>query len=213
MEIKKPTVKKRQLDWEKMCQDEAVLLLNKGADYTAGQRDSDAYANFRIVAGLLKDAPITPYTIAMVYALKHVLSLITFAKTGKQESGEGLRGRHMDLRNYVFILNELVADHLKHFEEDWNIADMVNRAMAEASRQQQQRTERALFTGKTEEQEGDKFFSEDYPYPLRYSDQSEFLGSDGKWHPITELDDFEKAPSPLQRRDKTKGKKAGENLV
>jgi hypothetical protein len=215
MEIKKPTVKKRQLDWEKMCQDEAVFLLNKGADYTAGQKDADAYANFRIIAGLLKDAPVTPYTIAMVYALKHVLSLITFAKTGKQESGEGLRGRHMDLRNYVFILNELVADHLKHFEDDWNIADMVNRvnrAMAEASRQQQQRTERELFTGRTEEQEGDKFFSKDYPYALRNVD-SEFLGSDGKWHPITELDNFGKAQLPLQRRDKTKEKTAGEKLV
>jgi hypothetical protein len=155
MEIKKPTVTKRQLDWEDMCRDEAVLLLNKGADYTAGQKDADAYANFRIISDLLKGAPITPYTIAMVYALKHMLSLITFAKTGKQESGEGLRGRHMDLRNYVFILNELVADHEAHF--DAVVLDDAN-----------------------------KYFDEEYPFEL--NNDSEFLGNDGKWHPIQDLD-------------------------
>jgi hypothetical protein len=117
MRLSIPTVEGRQKDWEAMVDDERTLLLNKGADYTAGQKDVDAYANFRIIADLLEDVPVTPYTVAMIYALKHVLSLITFAKTGKQESGEGLRGRHMDARNYFFILNELVPDHVNHFED------------------------------------------------------------------------------------------------
>jgi len=113
-----PSVEGRQEAWEAMIADERTLLLNKGADYTAGKKDADAYANFRIIADLLDGAPITPYTVAMVYALKHVLSLITFCKTGKQESGEGLRGRHMDARNYFFILNELIPDHLNSFEKE-----------------------------------------------------------------------------------------------
>jgi hypothetical protein len=119
-----------------MVADEAKLLLNKGADYTAGKKDADAYANFRIIADLLKGAPITPYTVALIYGLKHVLSLITFAITGKQESGEGLRGRHMDARNYFFILNELVPDHVNHFESEmpeW--MDVANAAFAKASRE------------------------------------------------------------------------------
>jgi hypothetical protein len=117
-------------------------------------------------------APVTPYTIAMVYALKHVLSLITFAKTGKQESGEGLRGRHMDARNYFFILNELVPDHVNHFEQyddsDW-WSDEAN----------------DLFTEATQE-------SDEYPTiitedpisgTVKYLDEA-----DHDWHPISELE-------------------------
>ena len=103
---------------------ERDLLRNKGYDYTAGQGDRDAYHNFRQVATFLEGAPITPYTVAMVYALKHLFSLLTFCKTGIQESGEGLEGRHSDLRNYGFILQELVPDHLNHFEQ---IADRLER--------------------------------------------------------------------------------------
>lgn len=200
MEIKKPTVNKRQLDWEDMCRDEAVLLLNKGADYTAGQKDADAYANFRIISDLLKGAPITPYTIAMVYTLKHVLSLITFAKTGKQESGEGLRGRHMDLRNYVFILNELVADHNAHFSEvKWQSVREMVMANLEARETQLANEERlhaehlkanAEFA-KAAQDNKDKYFYFDKEYPYQIRD-SEFLGNDGKWHPIVEFDNLTK---------------------
>jgi hypothetical protein len=166
MEKKTPTVNQRQLDWEKMCSDEAVLLLNKGADYTAGRKDADAYANFRIIADLLKGAPITPYTVAMIYGLKHVLSLITFAKTGKQESGEGLRGRHMDARNYYFILNELVPDHAEHFAEEANV-DLVNSMLDDVAAESFGPViAEDLTTGLVE------FFDEDYQ----------------RWYPISELD-------------------------
>jgi hypothetical protein len=117
MEIKKPTVNERQIAWEDMVDKERSLLLNKGHDYTAGRADLDAYSNFRIIADLLTGCPVTPFTVALVYALKHVLSVITFAKSGKQESGEGLEGRFMDIRNYMFILNELVPDHINFFPQ------------------------------------------------------------------------------------------------
>jgi hypothetical protein len=115
MKISTPTVLERQTAFANLVDEESKLLLAKGHDYTAGKADSDAYANFRLIAELLEGVPITPYSVAMIYALKHVFSLLTFAKSGKQESGEGLRGRHMDVRNYMFILNELVPDHLNHF--------------------------------------------------------------------------------------------------
>jgi len=89
----------------------AKLLRGKGADYTAGKKDEDSLYNFRALAELMKGAPITPYTIAMIYMLKHTFSLLTFAKTGIQESGEGLRGRHIDQANYTFLLNELADEH------------------------------------------------------------------------------------------------------
>lgn len=167
-EIKTPTVEGRQRDWEDMMAEEYAILLNKGADYTAGQKDVDAYANFRMISDLLKDAPITPYTIAMVYALKHVFSLITFAKTGKQESGEGLRGRHIDVRNYYFILNELVRDHLNHFEHKAEV-EFVNSLLDD--------------TGKNAEAFGPVIIEDSESGRAEYFDED-----DQKWYPLSELD-------------------------
>ena len=100
------------------AEEQRRTLIDKGHDYTAGRAEEDSYANFRIIADLMKGAPITPYTVAMIYMLKHTFSLITFAKMGKQESGEGLRGRHIDQANYTFILDQLTQDHLEHFREE-----------------------------------------------------------------------------------------------
>jgi len=111
------SVKDRQEEFKKFTEEQSKVLLGKGHDYTAGKAESDAYANFRIIAMLLEGAPITPYTIAMIYKLKHLFSLLTFIKTGKQESGEGLLGRHIDDSNYTFILSQLVEDHLEYFDE------------------------------------------------------------------------------------------------
>ena len=121
--LNKPTVADRQKAFQALIEKESHILYSKGADYTAGKKDEDAYANFRLIAVLLEGCPITPYTIAMIYKLKHVFSLLTFCKTGKQESGEGLEGRHMDDRNYTFILNELVPDHLNYFEKGGEVSE------------------------------------------------------------------------------------------
>jgi hypothetical protein len=111
-------IKGRQERFNDFSDKQRKILIGKGHDYTAGQADVDAYANFRIIGELLQGCPITPYTIALIYGLKHLFSLITFCKTGKQESGEGLEGRHLDLSNYSFILSDLVNDHLSHFKSD-----------------------------------------------------------------------------------------------
>lgn len=111
------SVADRQAAFEGFSKEQAETLIGKGHDYTAGRAEEDSYANFRIIADLLKGAPITPYTVAMIYMLKHTFSLITFAKTGKQESGEGLRGRHIDQANYTFILDQLTHDHLDFIKE------------------------------------------------------------------------------------------------
>lgn len=113
--LNKPTVAQRTEAFGEFIKEQRAILLGKGHDYTAGQAEKDAYANFRIIADLLDGAPITPYTVCMIYFLKHVFSLITFTKTGVQESGEGLRGRHLDVADYAFILDQLVPDHLNYF--------------------------------------------------------------------------------------------------
>jgi hypothetical protein len=104
-------MEERMRRFEEFQQEMAKLLRGKGADYTAGKKDEDSLYNFRAIAKFLEGAPITPYTVAMIYMLKHTFSLITFAKTGVQESGEGIRGRHIDQANYTFLLNELAKEH------------------------------------------------------------------------------------------------------
>lgn len=103
-------VKERMKVFKEFSEKQAEILLGKGHDYTAGKADVDANANFKIIAELLDGAKMTPYTVAMVYFLKHVLSLITYCKTGKQESGESLEGRHLDIANYSFILKTILDE-------------------------------------------------------------------------------------------------------
>jgi hypothetical protein len=77
------------------------VMAAKGKDYTAGNWDTDPNYNFNEIARLLEGAPITPYTVCMIYFLKHVFSLIKYCKTGIQEGGEGLEG-HMWTRSTTF---------------------------------------------------------------------------------------------------------------
>lgn len=115
--VVKVSVIDRQKRFEDFTAKQSKILLTKGVDYTAGNAEVDAYANFRLIAKLLDGCPITPYTVALIYKLKHTFSLITFCKTGMQESGEDLEGRHLDEANYTFILNDLVLDHLNSLKE------------------------------------------------------------------------------------------------
>jgi len=104
-------IEERMEHFEAFATEMAKTLRMKNSDYTAGKKDEDSLYNFRALAKLMEGAPITPYTVVMIYMLKHTFSLLTFAKTGIQESGEGLRGRHIDQANYTFLLNELVEEH------------------------------------------------------------------------------------------------------
>lgn len=131
-ECNKPTVTQRMEAFGEFIKEQRAILLGKGHDYTAGQAEKDAYANFRIVADLLDGAPITPYTVCMIYFLKHAFSLVTFTKTGMQESGEGLRGRHLDVADYAFILDQLMPDHLNYFID--KRYKTINKAFSDAGR-------------------------------------------------------------------------------
>jgi hypothetical protein len=89
------------------------VMIAKGKDYTAGNWETDPNYNFNEIARLLQGAPINPYTVCMIYFLKHVFSLIKYAKTGTQEGGEGLEGRHVDALNYVRILWSLLGERVE----------------------------------------------------------------------------------------------------
>ena len=109
-------VKERQHEFTKFSQEQSSILYSKGHDYTGGRAEKDAYANFRMIAFLMRGSPLTAYTVAIIYYLKHIFSCITFAQTGRQESDEPIHGRHLDLANYAFILDQLVPAHETYFE-------------------------------------------------------------------------------------------------
>lgn len=102
--------------FKKFVAEQTEILEAKNKDYSAGNSDKDANYNFRLIAEIMDGAPWTPYSVAMVYKLKHVLSMIAFAKTGKVES-EGIHGRHHDDANYTFIMDLLAKDHTERREE------------------------------------------------------------------------------------------------
>lgn len=100
---------KREAQFEKFSEEQRSILITKGHDYAAGNYDHDPNYNFIKIAELLDGAPITPYTVALIYFLKHVFSIMSYAKTSKQESGESVHSRHLDLANYAFIMDTLSA--------------------------------------------------------------------------------------------------------
>lgn len=89
--------------FEQFTADQRDTLTAKGKDYAPGD---DKFANFKNVAAML-GVPVV--TVAMVYFLKHVESLCTYAKTGKATS-EPIQGRLLDAANYAAIMSGIVRE-------------------------------------------------------------------------------------------------------
>jgi len=81
-----------------LCED---LLLKKGNDYTDQQ---DRLYNFREVAKLLG---VSPMLVWSIYATKHFIAVLNYAKNGTLES-EKIEMRLADLRNYVDLAYGLI---------------------------------------------------------------------------------------------------------
>lgn len=102
--------------FEKLCKDfwdhEMDLMEWKAGEYT---NDNDRIKNFRMVAEFLN---MTPAQVALTYLLKHIQS-ITLAVCGRPytwawetESGEGLKQRIADARNYLLLLAACIDDEV-----------------------------------------------------------------------------------------------------
>jgi len=83
------------------------VLRGKGHDYTGG--DSDRLINFKRNADNLG---LSSMHVWAVYAGKHWDSICTLVKTGRQESGEPVKGRFLDLINYMILGYALYQDTL-----------------------------------------------------------------------------------------------------
>jgi hypothetical protein len=82
------------------------VLVAKGHDYT--QANEDRLHNFKSIADLIplqcphcqKSFKLPARIVWLVYFLKHVWSIVTWAGLGKQESGESRTSRFVDIINY-----------------------------------------------------------------------------------------------------------------
>jgi len=81
------------------------VMEGKGHDYTAG--DSDRLINFKSVANR---TGVDPLVVWGIYFNKHVDSINTLVKTGRQESGEPVEGRIIDIINYALLGLALIKE-------------------------------------------------------------------------------------------------------
>lgn len=89
--------------FEKMISDERDLLLTKGKEYAG---DEDALANFKDGLGIGLD----PKQKLWVYLSKHISSIASYIKNGKEFSNEPIESRIADARNYLGLLYMLIHE-------------------------------------------------------------------------------------------------------
>ena len=98
---------RRELMWHFICTKCFPEMEAKGPDYAGGE-DKEVNSNFRDVAALF-DNKFDDIDVWWVYFLKHLLALKTWIVTRTLKS-ETLRGRLMDLINYLLILYTQLVD-------------------------------------------------------------------------------------------------------
>lgn len=99
----------QQALFKAMVKEEADILNRKGAEYAS---DADANANFKKRA---EDIGIDSKQILWIFLSKHLDSIKSYIKKGREISDEPIMGRINDARNYLFLLHCLI-------EEDKQIA-------------------------------------------------------------------------------------------
>ena len=80
-----------------------ALRSQKGESYSGVDPDEDAFGNFRRISAL---TGMSPQEVALIYMLKHVDSITTIVRGGK-DGGEGLSERIADALNYLLFLGTL----------------------------------------------------------------------------------------------------------
>jgi|ERR1019366_4461120 hypothetical protein len=76
----------------------------KGKEYS---HSGNRFANFNRLADGLE---LPNITIAWIYAYKHVDSIISYVKEGKEFSNEGIRGRLVDLIVYLTLIGGMIEE-------------------------------------------------------------------------------------------------------
>lgn len=93
--------------FEKVVSEMRELLVNKGREYAG---DGDALNNFKTGT----DIGITPLQKSWVFTEKHISSIKSYIKNGKEFSNEPIEGRILDAMNYLFLISCLVKESKEH---------------------------------------------------------------------------------------------------
>jgi len=73
----------------------------KRIEYTEGNQNENVLWNFEKIARKLG---LTPMQVLSVYLNKHLSSLQSYFKDGKEHSSEGIEGRVSDIINYLLLM-------------------------------------------------------------------------------------------------------------
>jgi hypothetical protein len=89
--------------FEELFEKERALLETKGREYSS---DQDCLANFKDCDSVGLD----PQQKLWVYLSKHLSSIASYIKNGKEYSDETIEGRIADARNYLALLYMLIQE-------------------------------------------------------------------------------------------------------
>jgi len=89
--------------FEKVVSEMRDLLVNKGREYAG---DHDALNNFKNG----DDIGVEPLQKAWMFTDKHISSIKSYIKNGKEFSSEPIEGRILDAMNYLFLISCLVKE-------------------------------------------------------------------------------------------------------
>ena len=93
--------------------EEMDTLVNKGKEYSVG--NDDRFWNFKEVA---QDLPNTKASeVCYIYLKKHLCSIASYIKHGREFSDEPIRGRIVDARNYLAILAGIIHEENRQSQE------------------------------------------------------------------------------------------------
>lgn len=81
----------------------ADILVGKGREYAGPE---DRLGNFKRGAAA---TGTTPETVCVIYLTKHLDSILTYIREGK-EGSEPIQGRIADLLNYTILLGALICE-------------------------------------------------------------------------------------------------------
>ena len=78
---------------------------SKRIEYTEGNHLDNVLWNFENSA---KDVNVTPMKVLVIFLNKHLSSLRSYFKTGKEYSTESIESRIMDIINYLLLLVAMI---------------------------------------------------------------------------------------------------------
>ena len=93
--------------YKKMYEEECSIHKTKGKEYST---DADRLANFKKLA---EETGVSDVCVCWIFLKKHLDSIASFVRTGKEFSEESIYSRIKDARIYLALMRALIEDGKK----------------------------------------------------------------------------------------------------